>query len=391
MDTEQLIYLDYHATTPCDPRVVEAMLPYLTERFGNPSSATHRAGIAAATAVSTAREQVADLIGASPGEIIFTSSATESNNLAILGLADAAPAERRTILTTTIEHKSVLGAVRELERRGFDVRTLPVDSKGRLDIETLERVLSEGSTFLVSVQAASNEVGTIQDIAEIAALTHRHGAIMHSDAAQAVGRIPVDVNRWDVDLLSLTSHKLYGPKGVAGLYIRGGVRAWPLRPLLFGGGQEQEVRPGTLNVPAIVGFGKACQLAQNLLPEEAERIGHLRIRFEARLLAALPFLRRNGDLEQRLPGNCSLTFRCIDAEALLANLPSVALSTGSACASGALEPSYVLVALGMSREEAYQTIRVGLGRFTTSTEVDVATTVIARTATRLAQLQAGVV
>lgn len=361
-------------------------MPYLTTWFANPSSQTHRAGRRAADAVAEAREEVATLIGGAPGEIVFTGSATESNNLAILGVAYGSSGRRRKVITMAIEHKSVLEPVASLGRQGFDVRVLPVDRRGRVDLNRLQAELDE-HTLLVSVQAANNEIGTIQDIATIAALAHDVGALVHCDAVQAVGRIPVDVTAWDVDLLSLNAHKLYGPKGIAALYIRGGRRALPLQPLMFGGGQEDGLRPGTLNVPAIVGFGAACRLCQQELEGESERIRCLRDRLEAELHASIPAMRVNGDLEARLPGNSSVTFPGIDAEAIIANLPDVALSTGSACTSGALEPSHVLTAVGMTREEAYQTLRIGLGRFTREDDVATAAAVICAVVERISVAQ----
>ena len=377
-----MIYLDYHATTPCDERVIEAMTPYLQEVFGNPASSMHQAGRQAAQAVVAARKEVGNLIGAQSGEIVITAGATESNNLALLGLARGSSRHRNRIVTTNIEHKSVLSPCSQLQKHGFEVIILPVDQKGQLDLEMVERAITE-DTLVVSVQAANNEIGTIQRIAEIATLAHKRGAFMHCDAAQAVGKIPVDVEEWDVDLLSISAHKLYGPKGVGALYVRGGVYALPLEPLMFGGGQEHELRPGTLNVPGIVGFGEACRLCLELHLEEAGRILALRDQLEATLLENVNGIRRNGDIDNRLPGNCSLTFPGIDAEALIANVPDLALSMGSACTSGALEPSHVLIAIGLSREDAYSTIRIGLGRFTTSEEIDRAAGAITQAYERL--------
>lgn len=389
-DTQATIYLDHHATTPCDPRVVEAMLPYFDVWFANPASQSHWAGRQSAQAVSNAREHVATLLYARPGEIIFTGSATESNNLAILGVANGLKSDRRTIITTAIEHKSVLESTAWLGTQGFDVRVLPVDRHGRVEIAELRSHLSD-QTLLVSIQAANNEVGTIQDIAAIADAAHEFGAFVHCDAVQAVGRIPVDVNAWDVDLLSLSAHKLYGPKGIAALYVRGGKRVLPLQPLMFGGGQEDGLRPGTLNVPGIVGFGEASLLSQLELLPEADRVGSLRDCFETELLAKLPTTRVNGASNARLPGNSSLTFPGVDAEALIANMPELALSVGSACNFGALEPSYVLTALGISREEAYQTLRVGLGRFTQDEDLRIASTTICKAVERISLLSNSVV
>lgn len=347
------------------------MLPFFSQVFANPGSSTHTAGREAAVAVKQSREKVAGLIGASPAELIFTGSATESNNLALLGVAQSAQSGRRTVLTMSVEHKSVLEPLGELQRRGFNVQVLPVDSHGRLDMDAYTAALSE-ETLLVSVQGANNEIGTIQDIARVSELARAYGALIHCDAVQAVGRIPVNVDQWDVDLLSLSAHKLYGPKGAAALYIRGGPGALPICPLMYGGGQEYSLRPGTLNVPAIVGFGEACAISAEVLDGEATRIQELRDYLEEILLSEIRELRRNGDLSARLPGNSSLTFKYVDADALIANLPELGLTTGSACTSGTVEPSYVLLAIGLRREEAHRTLRLGIGRFTTEREMDIA-------------------
>lgn len=363
-----MIYLDYHATTPCDPRVLDEMLPYFTQQFANPSSATHRAGKTASKAVEQARRQVATLIGASPKEIIFTSGATESNNLAILGIAQHTNNPRRKIVTTAIEHKAVLAPGHHLEKFGFELAILPVDKTGRVDQDAACKTIDE-NTVLVSIQAANNEIGTIQDMPFFANLAHENGAFFHTDAAQAIGKIPVDVGAWDVDLLSLSAHKIYGPKGVGALYIRGGAYALPLKPLVFGGGQEADIRPGTMNVPGIVGLGMACTLCQTEMTQEASKLVALRDQLEELLVAKFPKLRRNGDFKHRLPGNSSLTFPGVDAEALIANVPELSLSAGSACTSGTPAPSHVLLAIGLSREAAQQTIRIGLGRNTTQEEI----------------------
>jgi cysteine desulfurase len=378
-----MIYLDHHATTPCDPRVVEAMLPFFTQHFGNASS-THEAGREAADAVEAARSQVAQLLGARPNEIVFTSGATESNNLAILGLARAFGDKRSRIVTMPIEHKAVLGPCRELEKEGFDLVVLPVDRAGSVDLAAAAQAINQ-STLLVSIQAANHEIGTIQPVREITALSHAQGAFVHCDAAQAAGKILLNVNEWGVDLLSLSAHKMYGPKGIGALYVRNGQRLG-LSPLVFGGGQESDLRPGTLNVPAIIGLGEASRLCCGVMDVEAARLSQLRDNFEAQLLAAIPDLRRNGNLQNRLPHNSSLTFPGIEADALLANLPSLALSTGSACTSGALEPSQVLSAIGLPRDEAYATVRIGLGRGTTGKEVEVAAKKIVAAFERLRDL-----
>ena len=368
------IYLDYHATTPCDPRVVEVMLPYLTSDFGNPASGFHVYGRRAARAVEMAREQVAALIGAQASEIVFTSGATESNNLVLLGLTSSDQSRRR-IVTTAVEHKSVLEPCRILHERGFEVVVLPVLPDGTVDLAAAEAAINE-ETLLVSVQTANNEIGTIQPIAVLAELAHRRGALLHTDAAQAVGKIPFDVEELGIDFASVSAHKLYGPKGIGALYVRSGLRR-RLTPLLLGGGQEFNLRPGTLNVPAIVGFGEACRLAREEMPEEARRVAALRDLLESQLANRIPGLRFNGHRTRRLPGNSSITFPKIEADVLIANVPEVALSTGSACSSGTIEPSHVLTAIGLDWEEAQATIRIGIGRFTTREEIERAAHLIA--------------
>jgi cysteine desulfurase len=358
------------------------MLPFLREAFGNPSSSLHRAGQIAAEAVAQARSDVAQLIGAETGEIIFTGGATESNNLALLGLAGSDGRKRKRIVTTAIEHKSVLGPCKELRKQGFEVIILPVNREGQIDLNVLSEAITE-DTLVVSVQAASNEIGTIQPMPQITQIAHEKGVLVHCDAAQAVGKIPVDVEAWDVDLLSISAHKLYGPKGTGALYIRGGPYALPIKPLVFGGGQEHDLRSGTLNVPGIVGFGRACELCIGCLSEEFSRITILRDELEKRLLLSLPFIRRNGAITQRLPANSSLTIPGIDAEALIVNMPKLAISTGSACTSGAPEPSHVLVAIGLSRKDAYSTIRIGLGRFTSEDEINRAVEVMVEAVKKL--------
>jgi cysteine desulfurase len=336
--------------------------------------------------VEASRERVASLIGARRGEMVFTSGATEGNNLALFGLARAPGEGRRRVVTTSVEHKAVLGPCRELERQGFDVVVLPVNGEGAVNLEAAEEAIDDG-TLMVSIQAANNEIGTIQPVAEVAQLAHSKGAFVRCDAAQAVGKIPVDVEAWDVDLLSISAHKLYGPKGVGALYIRGGPYTLPISPLLIGGGQEKGLRAGTLNVPGIVGLGEACRLCEQRLPEESVRIGALRDRFEEVLLEAVPEALRNGDVSNRLPGNSSLTFVGIDAEALVINASELANSTGSACTSGAPEPSHVLLAIGLSRDMASSTIRIGVGRFNTEEEMDRAAGVIVETFERLARMR----
>lgn len=357
------IYLDNNATTPCDPAVVEAMLPYFTQWYGNAATGLHTQGRQAGRALETAREQVATLIGAQPEEIVFTGGATESNNLAILGLARRAVNQsRKRIVTTAVEHKAILEPCQTLTSLGYEIIILPVDHQGRVELAAAEEAIND-QTLLVSVQAANNEIGTLQPIAQLAQLAHAVGALVHCDAAQAVGKIEVDVVEWGVDMLSLSAHKFYGPKGIGALYLRRGVRAIPLEPLVYGGGQERNVRSGTSNVPAIVGMGTAAHLCQQHLPTEAPRLTQLRDALEAELLTQLPQAWINGRQAPRLPNTTSLTVPGVDADALLLNMPELMLGLGSACSSGAMEPSHVLQAIRLSREDAASTVRISLGRF----------------------------
>lgn len=379
------IYLDYNATTPCDPRVVEKMLPFFSEWYGNPATGLHLQGRRAARAVDEAREQIAALINCRPGEVIFTGGATESNNLAILGLGRANGHGGRTrIVTSAVEHKAVLLPCRQLREEGYELIVLPVDREGRVPIDEAEKAIND-RTLLVSVQAANNEVGTLQPITTIAEIAHRHGAIVHCDAAQAVGKIPVYLTdeAWQVDLLSISAHKLYGPKGIGALYIRNGPHAHPITPLVYGGGQEHGLRPGTTNVPGIVGFGEACRICSAELEQERVHIAGLRDQFERALLASIPGLKINGCGAPRLPNTSSLTFPGIDADALLLNLPEVMMGVGSACSSGALEPSHVLTAMGLSRAEAGATVRASLGRFASHGQTEQACTLIVKAAAAL--------
>ena len=363
------IYLDYNATTPCDPRVVEKMLPYFSEQYGNPANGLHIQGRKSARAVAEAREQISALLAAQPGEVFFTAGATESNNLAILGLARAARrTTRRRIVTTAVEHKAVLLPSKKLADDGFDIVVLPVNRNGKVDIEAARDVINT-DTLLVSVQAANNELGTIQPVTEISLLAHEKGAYMHCDAAQAVGKIPVNVNDLGVDLLSVSAHKLYGPKGIGCLYVRGGTRTIALEPLAYGGGQENGLRSGTTNVPGAVGFGEACAIAQTELVDEMARLTALRDTLEMELLTVIDGLLINARQTDRLPNTSSLTFPGVDADALLLNMPELMSGTGSACTSGAVEPSHVLTAIGLSRAESSSTIRLSLGRFTYRHEI----------------------
>lgn len=378
------IYLDHHATTPCDPRVVEAMLPYFSATFGNPASSLNSFGRDAADAVDGARRVIADVLAIRPNEIIFTSGATEANNLALVGLVGQATGKRRHIITSAIEHKSILETCRYLETRGFEVTVLPVGADGRLDLTAL-RTLVSARTLLVSVQAANNEIGALQEIAAISEIAHSVGAYAHCDAAQMVGKLAFDITATNVDLASISAHKLYGPKGIGMLFVRGGVRNLPISPVQFGGGQEFGLRPGTLNVPGIIGFAKALEIAD---PAEAKRIQELRDNFERRILQRISDARINGPKHHRLPGNSSVTIPGIDAEALIANIPELALSTGSACTSGALDPSHVLLAIGLSRADALSTIRIGIGRVTSASDLDFAAERIIVAAARIRALAA---
>lgn len=372
------VYLDNQATTPCDPRVVEAMLPWFTEKFGNPHSAEHRMGQEAEAAVEEARAAVAALIGAEAREIVLTSGATESNNLAIKGAARFAAAHgtpRRRIVTAATEHKCVLAAVADLAEEGFEPVVLPVGHDGLLDPERLAAAVDE-TTLLVSVMAVNNEIGVVQDLAAIAAIAKRAGALMHSDAAQGAGKIPLDVNGLGLDLVSISGHKLYGPKGVGALYVRRRPRA-RLAPLFSGGGQERGFRSGTLPTPLVVGLGAACRIAAAGMAEEAARLAALRERLMAGLDAAIPGLVLNGSAAARIPGNLNLTFPAATAEALMRLCPDLCVSTGSACSSAAVEPSYVLTALGLTAEQASRTLRLGLGRFTSEADVDYAVAALA--------------
>jgi cysteine desulfurase len=362
------IYMDYHATTPVDPRVLDAMLPYFREDFGNASSRSHVFGWRAEEAVEGARAELAALIGASPKEVVFTSGATESDNLALVGAARFHAAKGRHLVATRIEHKAVLDAMAALEREGFEFTLLPVSASGFVDPADVKRALRP-DTIVVSVIHASNEIGTVQPIEEIGRLTRAAGVLFHVDAAQGAGKIPLDVERAEVDLLSLSAHKMCGPKGVGALYVRRNPRA-RIAPLLAGGGQERGLRPGTLNVPGIVGFGAAARLARAEMAEEARRVGALRDRLREGILARIDGVTVNGALEPRLPGNLNVSFAGVEGEALLMSLRDVAVSSGSACTSGSLAPSYVLRAIGVSDVLAHASIRFGLGRFNTSEEVD---------------------
>ncbi len=372
--TPQLpIYLDHHATTPIDPRVAQAMRPYEEDRFGNPGS-PHRYGWEAEAAVAVAREQVARVIGAKPSEMIWTSGTTESNNLALIGAARAAKRSgnpRDTLLVSAIEHRSVLEAASALGREGFQIVSIPVDSSGRVDPEDIKARLTD-RILLVSVMAANNEVGTIQPTTEIGRLCKSHGVLFHVDAAQACGKIPVDVEAMGIDLLSTSAHKVYGPKGIGILFVRSRNPHVSLEPLFYGGGQEKGLRPGTLPVPLIVGMGSAFEMAQKEMEEEGKRLLTLRRRLLDGLQKQVKSLEVNGTLGHRLSGNLNVSFGGVRSDALLAKLKNVAVSSGSACASESKEPSYVIRAMGLGDERAMTSIRFGMGRFNTLAEIDAA-------------------
>ena len=365
------VYLDYQATTPCDPRVLQAMLPWFTEKFGNPHSVTHPYGREAEAAVEQARAQLASIINADPREIVFTSGATEANNLAVKGaLRFHRQFGKDHVVALATEHKCVIESCRALEAEGFRATYLPVEPSGLVDLERLERALDKG-TVLVSVMAAHNKIGVIQPLAEIGALCRKHGVMFHSDAAQAVGKIPIDVDAMGIDLMSISGHKIYGPKGIGALYVRRRPRA-RIAPLIDGGGQERGLRSGTLPTPLCVGIGEAAALAQAELGAESQRLLGLRQRLLAGIMRNLPQTRLNGDAEHRLPGSLNLSFPGIPAPALMEACPGLALSTGSACTAAEIEPSFVLRALGLPDALAAASLRIGLGRFTTADEVDYA-------------------
>jgi cysteine desulfurase len=365
------VYLDYHATTPVDPRVLEAMLPYFTEDFGNPASRQHAYGWKAEAAVDAARGQVAALIGAAPREIVFTSGATESNNLALKGCAEALRAKGDHIVTVATEHKSVLDSCKRLEAQGWRVTYLGVDRDGLIDLDALRAAVT-ARTVLVSVMAANNEIGVVQPMAEVAAVAHAQGALLHSDAAQAAGKIPIDVNRMGIDLLSLTGHKYYGPKGEGALYVRKQKPRIQLGCQIDGGGHENGLRSGTLNVPGIVGLGQAAAICASEMHTESARLSALRDRLLAGLRNNLDGVHVNGSLTQRLPHNLHVSFEGVEGESLLMALGDLAVSTGSACSSGSHAPSHVLQAIGAVGENAGAVVRFGLGRGTTDEHIQFA-------------------
>ncbi len=375
MPDTDFIYLDYNATTPVDPRVIDAILPYFGNKFGNAASRHHRLGEEAAAAVERARAQVAAMIGADPREIIWTSGATESDNLAITGVSASTihAAHRREIITVRTEHLAVLDPCRELSRNGFEVRYLPVDRQGMIDLDALAGAISD-KTLLVSIMHANNETGVLHPIEQIGKLCKQKGALFHTDATQSFGREPIDVNSFGIDLLSLSGHKVYAPKGVGALYVRRKGPRVRCRPLVHGGGHERGLRSGTLNVPGIVGLGEAAEICRPMMSEEGERIRRLRDRLERGLLERLDNVTINGHRERRLANTLNVSFAGIDAEAMMANMPAIMVSSSSACTSAAHQLSHVLYAQGVSDEGVRGSVRFSLGRFTTEEEIDRALT-----------------
>ncbi|HKO12096.1 MAG TPA: IscS subfamily cysteine desulfurase [Acidobacteriaceae bacterium] len=384
------IYLDNHATTPIDPRVLEAMMPYLTDTYGNAASRSHSFGWTADHAVEAAREQVAKLIGAAPKEIVFTSGATESNNLALKGVVEAArtadPQRAIYVITQATEHNAVLDPCKWLQKQGCRVTVLGVDPQGRVRLDDLRRAMDESLPLIVSIMVANNEIGTIQPVDEIGALCRERGVLFHTDAAQAAGKVPLDVTRSGIDLLSISGHKIYAPKGVGALYVRKRSPRIAVAEQMHGGGHERGMRSGTLNVPGIAALGAACALAAAEMQAESTRIAALRDRLQAKLQASLDRVRVNGDVQHRLPGNLNMTFEHVDSESLMVGLRDVALSSGSACTSAKIEASHVLRAIGLDDETAHSSIRFGIGRFNTEEEMDFVAERLAEVVRRLREL-----
>jgi cysteine desulfurase len=379
------IYMDNQATTAVDPRVLEAMLPYFSEKFGNAASRNHEFGWKAEEAVENARAQIARLVRANPREIVFTSGATESDNLAIKGVAEASREKGNHIITQVTEHKAVLDACKHLEKSGYNVTYLPVSSDGRVAVDDIRRAITP-KTILISIMHANNEIGVIQPIAEIGKLAKDKKIVFHVDAVQAVGKIPVDVQKDGVDLLSISAHKMYGPKGVGALYVRRKDPRVEVAAIIDGGGHERGMRSGTLNVPGIVGLGKACEICQKEMPEEITRLRGLRDKLKEAIVSRLDGTAVNGSIEHRLPNNLNLSFTGVEGDALLMGINDVAVSSGSACTSAMIEPSYVLRALGVSDDLSHSSIRFGLGRFNTEEEVEYVADRVVETVKRLREL-----
>jgi len=379
------IYFDNQATTPVDPRVLEAMLPYFTEKFGNAASRNHEFGWRAEEAVENARGQIARLINAHPKEIVFTSGATESDNLAIKGTAEMHRAKGNHIVTQVTEHKAVLDSCKRLEKYGCEITYLPVNREGLIDLDDLAKAITP-KTILISIMYANNEIGVIQPIEQIGKIARKNNVLFHVDAVQAVGKIPVDVQKEGIDLLSISAHKLYGPKGVGALYVRRKNPRVQIAPMIDGGGHERGMRSGTLNVPGIVGLGKACEICQKEMAAESARLGRLRDKLKDALESGLDNTGINGSMAHRLPNNLNISFANVEGESLLMGINDVAVSSGSACTSAAIEPSFVLRALGVSEDLAHSSIRFGLGRFNTEEEVDYVAGRVIETVKRLREL-----
>ena len=379
------IFMDNHSTTPADPAVVEAMLPYFTEKFGNAASRNHSFGFEAEKAVDDAREKIARLIHADPKEVIFTSGATESDNLALKGIVEMYREKGDHIITTVIEHRAVLDTAKYLEKQGIKVPYLPVAADGRVDPEAVRNAITD-KTILISVMMANNEIGTLNPVAEIGRIAKERGVLFHCDATQGVGKVPVDVQAMGIDLMSFSAHKIYGPKGVGALYVRRKNPRVRLAPMIHGGGHERGMRSGTLPVPLVVGFGKACEICEQVMPEEAKRLAHLRDRLRDGIMKNLEEVYVNGHLTDRLPNNMNISFAYVEGESVLLGLKEIALSSGSACTSASLEPSYVLRALGVGSDLAHSSIRFGLGRFNTEEEVDYVIKRVTETIIRLREM-----
>lgn len=379
------IFMDNHSTTPVDPRVLEAMLPYFTERFGNAASRNHAFGWEAEKAIDQAREQIARLIHCDPKEIIFTSGATESDNLALKGVAEMYHEKGNHIITAVTEHKAILDTAKRLEKMGFTVTYLNVGADGLIDPESIKAAITD-KTILISIMMANNEIGVVQPVAEIGKIAKEKGIIFHCDATQGVGRIPVDVQAMGIDLMSFSAHKIYGPKGIGALYVRKKNPRVRIAPQMDGGGHERGMRSGTLNVPGIVGLGKACELCENEMAEEGKRLTRLRDRLKDQLTKELDEIYLNGHPTQRLPNNLNISFAYVEGESLLMGLKEIALSSGSACTTATLEPSYVLRALGVGSDLAHSSLRFGLGRFNTEEEVDYVGRRVIETVRRLREM-----
>jgi cysteine desulfurase len=384
-DVKLPIYMDNHATTRPDPRVVEEMMPYFTDTFGNAASRNHEFGWVAEQATEVGRDRIAKLIGAAAKEIIFTSGATESDNLAIKGVAEMYKEKGNHIITQATEHKAVLDTCKRLEKYGFRVTYLPVQKDGRIDLDDLKRSMDD-KTILVTIMTANNEIGVLQPIREIGALCHERGVLFHTDAVQAVGKVPFNVIQENVDMASISGHKIYGPKGVGALYVRRKNPRVQLVAQIDGGGHERGMRSGTLNVPGIVGLGKACEIAMNEMAEEGQKLGGLRDRLKDAIMGQLDEVYINGSMEHRLPNNLNISFAYVEGESLLMGINDIAVSSGSACTSATLEPSYVLKALGAGDDLAHSSIRFGIGRFNTEAEVDYVAERVVDTVKRLREL-----